>query len=338
MIKKKYVLSAIIVITQSIFLIFKSKLGAFTPDEMLYTTGEYVRGSIVYNELALRFYITYRVISFLYNLNEYLFPVIQIILSLILYLYLYKVNKIHKIIKQSILLLFFLLPSALYFSSAYLRDYIVYLLAILLLFQYKISGLKFYTLVIFLLFSILRTEAGIIVLIAYLLVNINNRYHTTFVKINHKSIYYILPSLVFFLFLFININFVWEYLYERFTNTYNDYYGFSIWHIDPTKNNIIFFSIFNWFAYYAPFLFKESYSLFSYFMMVDSIIIGFLFIRALFNIKGRIFEYDRLYQISYIILLGTFFISILDVMPETMYRHRMAYLPFLLYLNFASSK
>ena len=208
-------------------------------------------------------------------------------------------------------------------------------MSIVLLFEYKINGLKLKTIVFFILLTILRTEAGIIVLFAYLIANINNNTRLGLFRINKLSVIYILPLLLAVLLLFINIDIIWDFLYERFTKADKSYFGFSIWQVDPTKTNIIVVSIFNWFAYYAPFLFKESYSLFSYFMLLDSIIVGSLFIKALLNLKIMNYYNDFVYRVSYIIFLGTFYISILDVTAETMYRHRMAYLPFLFYLCFS---
>lgn len=335
MIKKNYFNAFIILLFQSLFLIVKNKLGAYTPDEILYTTGEYIRGSIDLEELSIKFYVTYLLISNLYNINEFLFPILQIFLTVVIYINLYNQNKRYKILKQNSLLIFFLLPSALYFSSAFLRDYIIYLTVILLIFSYKINRLNLKTILLFVVVSILRYEAGIIIILSYVIVRLINKNNVPIFKVNILTNLLFTLLLLLVLSLLLNISSVLDFLQERFNNPNKESYGFSVWQVEPTKNNILIYSLLNWFAYYASYLFADSYSLFSYFMLIDSFIVGFLFFRFIFRINSFKFKYNRMYQISYFVFLGTFFISLFDRDPSTMFRHRMAYLPFLIYLNFA---
>lgn len=335
-IHKKHIYALVIFSIQFLFLIAKSNLGAYTPDEMLYTTGEYHRGNLVLNEMPFKFYVTYIIISYLYNINQYLFPLIQFVITFILFVYIYEENKKHFILHKYVLLLFFLLPSAIYFSSAYLRDYLIYLSSIFLIFSYRINGINKRTIVGFLIMSILRYEAGIIILTSYLLTKINHNVKTF--AVNWKSTPFILILLVVSLAILINIDMIWDALYIRLSSNLNEgYIGFSIWHFEPTKFNILAYSLLNWFAYFTPYLFQEDYSLFSYFMLLESIIVGILFIRGFFIMKSSSFKKDSLYQISFFILIATFYLSILEVAPETIFRHRMPYVPFLMYLNFAKS-
>ena len=114
--------------------------------------------------------------------------------------------------------------------------------------------------------------------------------------------------------------------------TSNGYYG--IMQVPITKANIITGSLLNWFAYYVPFFFKEIRKPFDYFILIDSIIICFLFIRFFMKFNSSEFKINKLYRISFYAFMVTFFIALPESLPETMYRHRMAYLPFLIYLNY----
>lgn len=335
MIKKKYLYAFIIFIIQVFFLIIKNELGVYTPDEILYTTGVFRGNEMAVDTLSLKFRIPYLIISFLYNINVYLYPLILISFTVITYFYIYKINRTYNVFKIETLLLFFLLPSAIYLSSAYLRDYLIYLLSITMLFNYKAYNLSIRTIIAFILLSILRYEAGIIILLSYILILFNKNKCGLFIKKRNFTFPFVIFFLLFSLGILINIDFIWHSFIQRLDRLSYDSSGFGLMHIEPTKHNILFYSIPNWFAYYAPYLFKEDTSLFSNFMLLESIIVGILFIVGLLKVRTKKFTNDILYQISYIILIGTFFLSILEVTPETAFRHRMAYIPFLIYLNFS---
>lgn len=329
----RYSFITLISLVYLLFLYFKLSLGELTPDENLFISGQ-----IPMDNWSLKYTITLIIISTLSNINELLYPFILIFVSVFTFNQLYRIEFKERVLGNTGVLITFLLPSTIYFSTAYLRDILLYLLALLLIYSYHQKKVSFWTVIFFGLIVILRPEAGILILLSYLFVYIFSRNEHILLSINK----YTSPLVIIFswllLILLISTDIFWEYLY----NTINEYekstVGFSVFQVPITHNNIISLGLVNWFAYYAPFFFKDSFSLFGYFMLIDSIIVGLLFIRGIFFINKNQFKYDKIYQVSYFLVLATLFISLPESLPETMYRHRMAYLPFLLYLNFSRIK
>jgi len=319
--------------TYVIFLFVKNNLGELTPDEILFTSG-----LAPVDDWSLKYLITLYVISSLTEINQFLYPFFLILLGVCTYGYAYKEElKSHTIGKIG-LLIAFLLPSTIYFSTAYLRDIFLFLLSLLLIYSYKRNKISVRSLFIFGGIAILRPEAGLLIFLSFIFVSIFTKKDKIILSINKYSTPIVLLFSWLLLFALINTDIFWEFLYETVNRYEKSTDGFSVFEVDITKSNVLMLGFVNWFAYYASFLFKDSFSLFSYFMLLDSILIGFLFLRGIFLVKKRNFKYDKIYQISYVLVLSTLFVSLPESLPETMYRHRMAYLPFLLYLNFSRPK
>lgn len=310
------------------FLYAKVNLGDYTPDELFYTSNDFYSDS-----LSFRFLITKLLFTFMFEIHEYLLPICNIIIIILFFRYLYR-NSLKRqiILPTKVILLIFLLPSVNYFTVAYLRDIYIFLLTLLLVCKHKDLG-RLYILTIFLFISLLRNEAGVVILIALFLSKIFMFKKRVIIPFNLITIVFLFIITWMSLFVLFENDYIWNNLYSIIWNyeKTTDYYG--ILQVPVERINVINYSVINWFAYYAPFFFKTNFSSFTYFMLFDSIIVGLLFFRAIFMFSSNRFNKDNMYRIAFFIFLLTFFTAIPESVPETMYRHRMSYLPFLIYLN-----
>lgn len=332
-VKYRVVYILIIFIVYISFLFIKLKMGELTPDERLFISGQ-----VPYDGWEIKYLLTMFIISSLYSINELIFPISLIIISVIVFSYAYKNELKRRTIGKYGLLIAFLLPSTIYFSTAYLRDIFLFLFTILLIYSYQENKIGFLTLLLLGLIMLFRPEAGTLILISFIIITCLNYRDKFIISINKYSTPIVLLTVWGLLFILLKHDYFWGYLYEVVNRFEDSTRGFSVLEVSMTKENVMLYGLVNWFAYYGSFLFKDSFSTFSYFMLLDSIIIGILFIRGIFFIKKKEFKYNKIYQVSYAIVLGTLFVSLPESVPETMYRHRMAYLPFLIYLNFYKLK
>lgn len=326
--RQYYFYIGILAIYYFAFLYVKVNLGDYTPDELFYTSK-----GLISESLSIKFLITKLFFTFMFNINEYLLPICNVLLIVLFFRFFYKDGlKKRNRLKNKTIFLILLLPSVTYFSVAYLRDIYIFLLTFLLVFKYKNLS-KIYILLIFGFISLLRYEAGSIIAIAFLLSSILMFKNNVIIPMNFVTIVIYFMVTWMSLFVLFENEYIWNKVYSIIWNyeKTTDYYG--ILQVPVERINVINYSIINWFAYYSPFLFKNKFSLFSFYMLVDSIIVGFLFFRTIFIFSSRRFNVDKMYRTAFFVFLLTFFIAIPESVPETMYRHRMSYLPFLLYLN-----
>lgn len=332
-IKYRYICILLISVIYIAFLFIKLRFGELTPDEVLFTSGQ-----VPVDDWSLKYLITLYVISTLTSIHELLFPVSLILFSITTFNYAYKIELEEIVFSRIGIVLTFLFPSVIYFSTSYLRDIFLFLLSILIIYSYRNNKINIWTIIIFSAISILRPEAGLIIMLSFLFVYFfyNNTNLMLLVSKYSTVLVILLAWLV--LFVLVNTEYFWEPFHERLSRYEKSTDGFSVFEVDITRSNVLAIGLVNWFAYYASFLFKNAYSLFSYLMLLDSIIVGWLFLNGIFNINKIQLRHNRLYQISYVVIISTFFVSLPESLPETMYRHRMAYLPFLIYLNFSGNE
>ena len=326
--RKLYLFVMFVVFT--LFMFTKFIFGELTPDEVFYTT-DFVINT---DNIDPAYIVINFIFKFLFRVNKYVLPLLNI--SLVLYVFnkLYKNEvTINRSISKIVVLLLFL-PSVIYFASSYLRDIYVFVLGFLLIYNSSVFRKKKYVLIVLLLVGFLRWEASVILILSYLIDRLLTYKGKPIIMVNFFTIPLIILVTWLILYWLFDIQSIWRFC-ENFINFYekkNSNYG--IFQVPITKTNIISYSVINWVAYYMPFLFKELKSLFDYFIVIDSIIVGILFIRMFLFFDTKSFKKSKIYRVSFYVFVMTFFLALPESVPETMYRHRMAYLPFLIYLNF----
>lgn len=316
------------------FYFVKFTFGELTPDELFYTSKEAYPG-----DLSWKFFITRFVFSYLYDIDEFVLPGINLVIIFLIFKNLYKVEVLREnTIPKELLFFIFFIPSVLYLSSAFLRDIYVYLVGILLVFSSSVKYKKMNVVILFFIFFILRYEAGFLLGVSFILNYFITKRKKSIWNFGLLQIPFVILSFMFFGYLLFQYD---TSLWNKFSSFLVRYekttFQYGILQLPVTQANVIFGGVVNWLAYYAPFLFKPIKSLFDYFIFIDSIIIGILFIRAFIQYKKGYFLIDPIYRISIFMILGTFLMAIPESVPETMFRHRMAYLPFLFYLGFRKS-
>lgn len=312
------------------FLLLKMNLGELTPDEIFYTSNKAINFNISY-----KFLITKKIFVFIYSLNEFLLPIINILLVSYLFVNFYNGKYlIENTVKLKIIVLIFFLPSVIYFASAYLRDIYIYLLGLYLLFFINKDHSKIKILIVFSIFTLLRYEAGVLLIIAYSFSRLIVHKDRVLIKVRKEYIPIIIILFLTILFFCVNVDAIWAPFSKILHNYENQKPDYGILQLPITQDNVFKYSLVNWVAFYVPFMFKPIIKLFDYYLLLESVIIGILFFRAFIKFNSWGWSYDLKYRVSLLVILGTFFIALPESSPETIFRHRMAYLPFLIYLNF----
>ena len=313
-----------------IFAHLKFGLDYYTPDEVFYTSP-----LIDPSKIKLKFLITKPIFTYIHNINPYLLPVFNMVVVIFVLRFFYiKFIKIDKNLPYYYLFIIFLLPSVIYFSAAYLRDFYIYVFALLFFYssEFKLR-VKF---ILILIIGILRYETGIILIMSILIDKIIFRKSL----ISFNSVAFVFS--IFFTWLILLLLIQNDFLFNEFFRLLNRYEikttDFSIFQQPVTKVSILTYSIPNWVAYWMPFFFKPLKATFDYFLLLDAIVILVLITRLIFKYCTETFKTDKMYRIAILVLFATFFVSLPESVPETMIRHHMAYLPALLYLNFPSKK
>ncbi|MDN4164629.1 hypothetical protein QWY31_03895 [Cytophagales bacterium LB-30] len=320
------------------FLVTKTLFGEPTPDEIFYTSqkSELDRLGFDFEEMSIKFFVTYYVIRFLYEVNPFLFQIVNISLSVLVFRRLYSTFMVkgYSISKFSILVLF-LLPSFLYFASAYLRDIYIYLISLLILDNLVAKNCKVNKSLLLLIcfLFLLRPEAAFLFIVAFSVNYYRIRYNH---RINRKVIIGALFSvfLVVFFSLLLSFDFFWQELTNLLARYEDSVVGFTVYQLEITKLNFIPFSFLNWAAYFSPLLFVPRFTLFGLITYLDSFVIAVVVLKFFFqNIHKPRNYYDRTFAICSTLVLLTFFISIPEKLPETIYRHHLFYIPMLFYVG-----
>ena len=123
-----------IFIVYTSLMIIRFIINVWMPDELYFTqgkvfeeSGDIIISGVFSEGVALKYTATSWFFSSVYDINKYLLPSINIILTIFLLKYSY--NLVCEKNKQYILLFFFLLPAVNFFAVTYLRDiYVAYLL------------------------------------------------------------------------------------------------------------------------------------------------------------------------------------------------------------------
>jgi len=325
-IKKINLIGLLVFIVLVIFGLFKMNQGYLTPDEIFYTGTE----KLSY-DVAFKFYLTKIIFSKIYSINEFLLPLINIVVTLfVLRWFNNHFIKNVKRLSYKFLLLAFLLPSVIYFATAHLRDLYIFLAA---LFFFYSQDLKFWKkLLLVTILTTLRYEAGLLLIFVILIEKVINW------KVVNKFNKYNIPVIIFFFWgftiLILQNNYVFNLLTEFISGYEKTTTGFSVYQLPITRENIILYSIPNWIAFWMPYSFKPISTSFEYFLLIDGIMVALLILRSFQNFRINTFQNDKIYRIATLYFLFTFFMSIPETLPSTIIRHHMAYLPALLYLNF----
>jgi len=328
-ISQRKIYTIVLVTIYIAFMFVKFTFGELTPDEILFTNDSEIDTSNV-------IYIWFNFIfSFLYRIGKFFLPLINITFIFYLFNRLYLKEVIQKkSLSKNVLLLLFILPSVIYFTSAYLRDIYVYILTLVLTFNSNVfrSWKKVFLILILIFF--LRIELFLVLVLSLGVDYILTYKKRPFIFVNRFTIPIIILCSWLILIGLFSFDFIWEFT-DFFISRYEiskPYYG--IMQVSITKANVISGSLLNWFAFYVPFLFKKITAPFDYFILLDSIIICFLFIRFFIKFKSSEFKINKLYRLCFYTFMISFFIALPESLPETMFRHRMAYIPFLIYLNY----
>lgn len=330
-IKKVHLFLFFLLLIYSTFLSLKHNFGELTPDEKFYTLGEDLSNT----DISFKFLLTQKIISELYTIHRFLFPLLNIIIALFLFKHLYEKEYLkQRNLSKKTLLLIFLLPSTIFFTTAYLRDIYIFFLGLSLIFSSTNDVSRMRIILLFLLFAVLRYEAGLIIFLAYVFNSLLTYKNKILFRVRKVFIPLIFLFSWIILMFFLQNDVVWKELSTFLAEYEESTSGYGILQLDIKKENVILGSVVNWIAFYAPFFFKDITSLFDHFLLVESLVVFYLLLRFLWKFDFVRYRNDHRYRISFFVIIATFFIAIPESIPETIFRHRMAYLPFLIYLNF----
>jgi hypothetical protein len=319
-----------IFIVYTSLMIIRFIINVWMPDELYFTqgkvfeeSGDIIISGVFSEGVALKYTATSWFFSSVYDINKYLLPSINIILTIFLLKYSY--NLVCEKNKQYILLFFFLLPAVNFFAVTYLRDiYVAYLLlTIFVLIRKGSRGIKI--LLIFILIFIIRPEIAILYAASY------------FLSYFKWALHYFLP--------FIFIAIMWVLLYEF--GLYEIYYD-RFWNSKYTQgevNGIFNFRYFNesqimfnffitYIAFYIDHFFMENESLFDKYMLVHNIFIFIYLLKSIFIYTRKQFHNDRVYRFSIYILMASIVQANLEVDVRASIRHSMPFIPAIFYLAF----
>lgn len=306
-----------------IFAVYRLSLNALTPDEIKFTGDFFItyQGDVNYQYIIANY-----IFSTFFMINKYFNVLVNIFLMLICSFFFYRTLQRKGYLNNNFFIFLTLcIPSVLFFSSAYLRDFQVFLISMLLVYFAGEGRIKqFYLLTILSVFF--RTEAAVFFLVA-------------FVFSKYKFNYFKLLPFVFFLLYLLFMYTPLDKLLMIKTLALQDFsVGFGLFQLPFNKLNAFISSLLNWPLYFTPFLFFQIKEMSHVFFLLDSYITLFLIVIAVFGYNGKIFEKDRVYRFCVYMLALSFIVAMPESDPLTMVRHKIMYMPFLFYVTIVGFK
>ncbi|WP_438462258.1 hypothetical protein [Marinomonas sp. PE14-40] len=311
---------AIVAVFMFIFGYYRLTFTGFTSDELLFTGGFF---NTYEGDANYQYYIATWILKGLYDIGLYSSLILNITLTLFWLYYLFRFSSENKTFSSSYFwLLLFLLPSNLFFASAFLRDYYAFLISIVFLCFLIGKGGRAKFFCILALMFMFRTEAALVLLFA------------TFLSKFKNPLYYFFPLGILIIFFALNYTSFYDFFSYRSLALQDDSLGFGIFQFNKTPLNAFYSTLINWPMYYMPMLVADVETFGEWLFLFDSILGALLLLMAVVFFSRATFRSERAYRVCIYILLLSFLVAMVESSPLTMMRHKVAYMPFLFYLAF----
>lgn len=227
----------------------------------------------------------------------------------------------------------FLIPSLLFYSTTYLRDFVIvaflfYIITFLKDFQ---SKNLFKVLILISLVFLLRPQMGLVIILAIIIAKylpkINPHIPSIFILI--------ITSLV-----IVNIDSLRESFKDYYyTLNLNDSISLFEFEIYDVSNLELYCTIFfNWILFWFGLnLESQTNDYYLLIFMIEAFIYGILFFLSFFMYKNYKYKKSFVYRFCFLILLSSIFFSIFEAEWASVYRHKLFFIPVLLYLSNVNS-
>lgn len=302
---------------------YKIEANYFTPDEIFYLFSDSMLTDVT---VASRYKFVAYIFRFIYEYGEYIS--LLIVNITIVWFVINKLSKSSNNNDVNYLIYGFLFPSVVFYASLFLRDFYVFILAILFVYVRRGKHKLFFQWCIILAIGFLKIELAAIFMCAMFISRI---------KISPFVIVYmfIICVLTWFLALH-NQTLMGIYLntLERFEPTVFSEYNtlfFGLQQMEPTPLNGAINIIFSYINLLSPFLISwpsNTGNIFNVIMTVDSILFLGCIIIGVLGFNTNKYYSDDLYRLSIFVLLLSIIYGYFMVTPMTSLRMHIHFVPF----------
>ena len=303
----------------SIILNLKDLIGFSSSDELLYTT---------FFEKEFTSYLPWHYlwgvyVSFLYNLHPHLPTIISLIL-LYYSLYIFQLN-----FNLKRIWLIFLFPSVFFFSLTYLRDIPIVAFSFLFLSQINKGTKKgsFMSFIFLLLIFCLRPYFGAALFVMLILSS------KRFLVLKTPTLLLVSFLIIGFL-IYVN-EFVGSLYSERVILMESHLPQFGMLGFDKESSGNIeamLTFLFNWIPYWYNYSIVEMDSLVKFPFVIESTLL-FSFITLIFlGFDSAKYSKLKVYRLSFLTILLSFFLASIESGNATVLRHKLVFIPFLVFL------
>lgn len=323
---KKNILFFLYFFLLSVMVYYKISIDYYTPDEKFYLFSE----SMLYdNTVAMRYKFVALLFRFINDNGGFI--ALMLINSLIVWL----VNKkIYRFASSDNLLnhvaFGFLFPSVIFYSSSFLRDFYIYLLALqFLIIRYSLKKRKLSYLIV-LCIGFLKVELALIILSALGISKF---------KINPLIFILLIPAAV-ILWYFLLLEPVVMDIYIKtllhfeptvFENHSNVFFGLQ--ELEPTPLNGTLNLLLSYANLFFPFLISwptNTGNGFNFLMGIDSFIFFICLVFGIIGFNRKSYFLNEIYRVSVIVLLLSIIYGYFMVTPMTSLRMHIHFIPFLI--------
>ncbi|EHY9871105.1 hypothetical protein WB865_004054 [Vibrio vulnificus] len=310
----------------ALFSIYRLSMNVLTTDEERFISDFFILiddGDVKFQYVLVNYYF-----SILYKISPYANVIINIVLtfwlgSKFIETFGWNNNINWNGISKGYFLVLFLLPANVFFMSAFLRDYHVFLVSLLVMILLKDERYLFFFFCT--LFSILlRTESFLFFVLAFFF----SKYRFNFLRF--------IP-LVFVLYYFlIMYTPLFDTIVVKTIALQNETQGLGVFQLPFNKGNAFLSSLLNWPMFFFPMFVFELKTIFHYFFLLDSLMSFAMVLMAVVLYSRDTFSQDRVYRFSAYMICLAFVAAIAETNALTIIRHKIMYMPFIFYLAFSN--
>ena len=303
-----------------ILLDFKKFISFSSVDEELFLNISQVDSSVYF----LRYIVWGYYISFLTNIS----PLFPILFNLFIFSYVLNAFAKKFELQKTYLVLLLCIPSLFLFSQTILRDFFLLILNMILFLKInQKTNFKSICIIVFLIFIIfiLRPLFGLILFFSCLSSFLISR-----VKF---SLSYVLLGQIIILFVLLSFPTTKEMFFTEYDKLNADDV-FSLLRIDlfnVRDSQLAIGVFFNWLLYYFGINLSMNNSLLLFPFVLESIIYLIFFLSFIFFNKMK-YKEDYLYRLSFWLIIFSILTAVLEADWASVYRHKLFFLPALLYL------
>jgi len=320
-IKKQYIFILFLLFFYISFMIYRYSLGYLTPDEKLFISGR-IFSELQFSNAAFKYKVVSKIFQPLYNINIYLLPIMNIIINIVLFKFLYKKYRDSIIKKRYFIFLFFLMPTTIFLTVAYLRDIYVTIFLMLFIFSYTF----WQKIILIVLAGILRPEMIFLLILSWSL-SILQKSKYIFI-LAFVSTYIIIYICIFHTEIY-NI-----YVYHVLSLDSSKYdFGLGLLHFNISRDNAFLAIITNQILVFFPYFTLLPSKPLEFFYFIDSILYFILILFAIRRFSLKKFRKYQLYRLAlYFTFFGSIAIGMYQTVPSSAVRYKVLLLPFLMVL------